>query len=720
MSATSIGNLGAKACCIRHGLFQDIEYLRETKFAPEEIQKYLDVDPRCMELYRRSALISATPIKVEVRNIAVQLYPLARLLYNTLLTHTCTDLAGQSSCNSNMPPWYTFVILLPSAGMSDGRDNLSRQQHVFHSFGVEDQQNPADWYKSLTRLGTNQNPSENFTLSSLLYGAWFPRDAGVDIAFKTYYWPYVPSSLPESQHGKTVDFHIIDPKQHTSPLQLRYPGYPDAVVYSPLSAMFDQFLKERLGGNAPYYPGLFSYIKTICLYMGVATTSPWILYGLPIPTFHKTGPRSGLYILTDHAGICENAMQAISFYLAGVLWPLDHLWHDLDERQQIANLRKYEQMLDLLASPLGNITDALATMQRDTQELRAVLYEPARAIFESHTRLNELFKEGQQIRISPDICIIAAHEPRIRYIKPGSFLDDKVGDDNLSAEAGIICAITAVCRIFGFENSLDRAHNLEELRGAARFALLRASDKAFERLRIDILWIWSRARCRASFTTVEDFAGVAGEDAPVFLERLKKIVFSPFKVNVETWDCCALELALKPFLGSTPIDFQNFDGMAGSEHEMHLGSRSPATYGAILDFLMDLCVSRSSRRLIACEVRRVDSGESYVIRLTFDETFQISEDRLKELRSLVEPIVGGLRDWRVVGTNLGNFFGPFIDLANKLLGLVKENNEVPIGYWRAKTCNEGEVISVKAHNDRCFIVLLKDEGAKGICELQWL
>lgn len=393
------------------------------------------------------------------------------------------------------------------------------------------------------------------------------------------------------------------------------------------------------------------------------------------------------------------------------------------EQQHISRLAKHRQMFELLASPLGNITDALANLQRDTQELRAVLYDPAKAIFESHSRINELFREGHEVRISPDIRIIVAHVPD-RYCENRPFQDDKVSDQNLSQESAVICAITAVCRIFGFEDKLRYAHNLEELRGAAKHALKRASEKAFDQLRTDILWLWEKALCSNKLTQMEDFAGISADDAKKFLSILKKVCFSPFKISEGTWDCLAIELALRPFLNKTGVIFQNFTGMAATQHELCVGRRSPATYGAILNFLIDVSVSKSSRRPTACNVVRSgsDPNYGYTICLAFNDTFSCGPngEDLDDLRKMISPVLGGLRDWRVTGANAGNFYGPFIDLANRLHGVAEaEGDGCPAGYWCSQTCGSNEVIHLKTKSSHEFVVSLSDENSSGKLTIEW-
>lgn len=71
------------------------------------------------------------------------------------------------------------------------------------------------------------------------------------------------------------------------------------------------------------------------------------------------------------------------------------LYRALTEQSQ--SLDKYRQMFDLLTTPLRSLTEALAQTQTETQELRAILYEPMDAIFECQPLIEELFDDSKNI-----------------------------------------------------------------------------------------------------------------------------------------------------------------------------------------------------------------------------------------------------------------------------------------------------------------------------------
>lgn len=64
-------------------------------------------------------------------------------------------------------------------------------------------------------------------------------------------------------------------------------------------------------------------------------------------------------------------------------------------QEQAKHLDKYRRMFDLLTTPLRSLTEALAQTQADSQELRAILYEPNEAIFSCQPQIAELFDESK-------------------------------------------------------------------------------------------------------------------------------------------------------------------------------------------------------------------------------------------------------------------------------------------------------------------------------------
>lgn len=62
-------------------------------------------------------------------------------------------------------------------------------------------------------------------------------------------------------------------------------------------------------------------------------------------------------------------------------------------------LQKKDQMLSLLMAPLDSLSTALLQTQQDTQELRSILYSPARSLFAAAPNVWKYFEGGQKIKV---------------------------------------------------------------------------------------------------------------------------------------------------------------------------------------------------------------------------------------------------------------------------------------------------------------------------------
>lgn len=89
--------------------------------------------------------------------------------------------------------------------------------------------------------------------------------------------------------------------------------------------------------------------------------------------------------------------------------------YDVAVNKQI-EAEKSAKMLSLLQAPLRRLTEAHRQIQEDTQELRAILYEPSEGIFAVQKEIAELFDEGDTI-LNPDKSrVILEHQPS-KYIE---------------------------------------------------------------------------------------------------------------------------------------------------------------------------------------------------------------------------------------------------------------------------------------------------------------
>ncbi|MCI0562945.1 MAG: hypothetical protein MN733_31090 [Nitrososphaera sp.] len=77
----------------------------------------------------------------------------------------------------------------------------------------------------------------------------------------------------------------------------------------------------------------------------------------------------------------------------------------------LQQLDKYRRMYDLLSAPLMSLTNALKKTEQDSQELRAILYDPMDAIFSSQPLIAQLFDPRVQLQIPNNRQISIEHQP---------------------------------------------------------------------------------------------------------------------------------------------------------------------------------------------------------------------------------------------------------------------------------------------------------------------
>lgn len=105
---------------------------------------------------------------------------------------------------------------------------------------------------------------------------------------------------------------------------------------------------------------------------------------------------SGGCLPEDLKALCDHFSELM--YIAARDKANEELYKALTDQSR--GLDKYRQMFDLLTTPLRSLTEALAQTQADTQELRAILYEPMDALIESRPLIAALFDETKMITVN--------------------------------------------------------------------------------------------------------------------------------------------------------------------------------------------------------------------------------------------------------------------------------------------------------------------------------
>jgi len=91
-------------------------------------------------------------------------------------------------------------------------------------------------------------------------------------------------------------------------------------------------------------------------------------------------------------------------------------WERYSQMHELSHMRgellkKHSQMLELLEAPLRRLTDAHRKIQEDTQELRAILYEPTEGIYAAQREIAELFNLGNTLTNPDRSKVIIQHQP---------------------------------------------------------------------------------------------------------------------------------------------------------------------------------------------------------------------------------------------------------------------------------------------------------------------
>jgi len=359
-------------------------------------------------------------------------------------------------------------------------------------------------------------------------------------------------------------------------------------------------------------------------------------------------------------------------------------------------------------------------MQRDTQELRAVLYDPGKAIFESHAKLASVFLDGHRLIISNHVLVIVEHQPT--HYSTRKKLED-----------GACVLSYALLSVLGREAQLQKCKDLKEVKEKTKTEFLEiASVPAFKEMVEDLTWLLSVTYDKDSKgqhpsrqdTELNILIDKWHLDPVAPLERLKHAIHYPYKPDRVGWHPWPLLLALKRYFRNQELSAFEFDGNSGlmncdtSSIDFPL-PQSPVRYSSILRFLIGVCISKVTadkpEPLVSCHVTR--SGR----REPFQRMISVKIEGLtkKDNEGLAKVIYSALsvpRDWRIEDGTSGNFHGPFVRLASEMLGVGGEDSE-QTDRWMPVPISElvnNEIMKLKNGNG-IFSVSLDQDSLK----LKW-
>lgn len=349
-------------------------------------------------------------------------------------------------------------------------------------------------------------------------------------------------------------------------------------------------------------------------------------------------------------------------------------------KYETAVLKTYSQRARLLERPLASLTGALAAMQADTQALRAILYEPSRALFSSHKALSDLFDEDRALKASDHVTVFLNHGNNYR--------DDTRNDSDLNPPErrkgtvgdGRVVLAVALMRILGKEDALKDRRSRSLIEQEAIDTLERTEfDPTFQWLVGDIRWLLGLPQ--------KDQVRNLFRKPSLSLSALKRVLFDPFKLETREWDMRALLLATRPYqhpqIPNPGTALVNFDP-----------GISPVPYHAVLSFATELAAaiyhSPESKGAAIDTVRLEKERARIVCRISFNTKRIVSARGLQSLTDLINHfILKQPSDWRTTDADAGNFRKPFVDLANRLLGLTKPRTHARSGDSRLDENHQG-------------------------------
>jgi hypothetical protein len=407
------------------------------------------------------------------------------------------------------------------------------------------------------------------------------------------------------------------------------------------------------------------------------------------------------------------------------------------DNSRVEELQKYRQMLEMLQQPLDGLAKALGNMQRDTQVLRAVLYDPAKALFESHSLLSKLFSEGNKIDVSETVSIIINHS--LNY-SGGTDDDNEPPERRRGSKKDGQCLVAyALCRIFGRERDLFSYQTRSLLmREAAEILMSCERRDEFEELVEDLKALLFSDGYKAPTVPAPTLASTLQREPKEPLSRLKRVIFDPYKPDATKWDAAALRLAVRRYVKASTCEILPLPGGA-TDLEMPT-AWTPVSFNMVLTFLIEVAAEFCAR-----------DGKNGILQLNFEEDGSAAECKpssykrirlqadssllspryptgLKDLRCLVvNHVLSQPRDWRVTETEIGNFRKPYVDLASRMLGVQSVWTTIPIeGLCDAPHCKTVFGVEAECRRFRVFFskstveadtVVLAWESRGGACTL---
>jgi SAM-dependent methyltransferase len=363
-------------------------------------------------------------------------------------------------------------------------------------------------------------------------------------------------------------------------------------------------------------------------------------------------------------------------------WIAEALYERLQE--QMDELNKKAQMLELMQRPLRRISDALSTMQSDTQELRALMFDPEESLFASFSNIAQFFVEATPLPI-----LLEGQERIYIHHSP-----DKYSHKELP-----IVLACVLCAVFGELKQLEQQRRANLVLAVAAGVMDDVSENSAKRELVDNLkWLVGLRDGSGNPDPRRSLASLLSEAQydvqKTALTNIKQALFSPFKTGASTWDPMALQLlARHAKLGSHVLN----ETLRGSKL-LQLPT-SPISYASVLAFVRDVAVALTTTQRRVTSLAWAESATVNECVTTFSQKIPpygqngINREYLAEILQIVSTCP---REWRIQDANYGDTTRPFVRLVNKILGLGGHDR----AQWATDKLAQDEVFAIRQPNDQ--------------------
>lgn len=226
--------------------------------------------------------------------------------------------------------------------------------------------------------------------------------------------------------------------------------------------------------------------------------------------------------------------------------------------EQTTRLRKSDQMLRQLVTPLQSLSDALGKTQVDVQEIRAILYEPMEAIFALQLHIAKFFEQNGIIDNPDGTRTRISHQP--------SFYKS---EDRLADARWVLAHVLATIRGEKVVHTSSDEALKSELSELCRCSKDKTSS--FHQLAVTTL----------AFIDYVDTDGILAKTT-VALESVKRRLFSPFKPDEALK---AIEGDVIAALLPTDATINGLDAFSASDVAIPANINPFSTQGHLLRFI---------------------------------------------------------------------------------------------------------------------------------------